>query len=71
MSEKLSGVVERITYANEEKGYSIIKINCQGYSDLVTLVGNMASVNVGAVVAVSGSWTHNPKYCRTIQREHH
>jgi len=62
LSEKLSGVVERITYANEEKGYSIIKINCHGYSDLVTLVGNMASVNVGAVVAVSGSWTHNPKY---------
>ena len=62
MSEKLSGVVERITYANEDKGYSIIKISCQGYSDLVTLVGNMASVNVGAVVAISGSWTHNPKY---------
>jgi len=62
LSEKLSGVVERITYANEDKGYSIIKISCQGYSDLVTLVGNMASVNVGAVVAISGSWTHNPKY---------
>jgi len=64
LNEKLSGVVERITYANEEKGYSIIKVKCQGYNDLITFVGNMASVSVGAVVAVSGSWTHNPKYGR-------
>ena len=60
--DKLRGVVERVTYANEEKGYSVIKISCKGYSDLVTLVGNMASVNVCTVVTVSGDWTHNVKY---------
>ena len=60
--DKLRGVVERVTYANEEKGYSVIKISCKGYSDLVTLVGNMASVNVGTVVTVTGEWIHNVKY---------
>ena len=60
--DKLRGVVERVTYANEEKGYSVIKISCKGYSDLVTLVGNMASVNIGTVVTVYGDWTHNVKY---------
>ena len=54
--DKLRGVVERVIYANEEKGYSVIKINCKGYSDLVTIVGNMASVNVGTVVTVCGKW---------------
>ena len=39
--EKLRGVVERVTYANEEKGYSVIKIKCKGYNDLVAVVGNM------------------------------
>ena len=62
--EKLRGVVERITYANEEKGYSVIKIAVKNYGELVTVVGNMASVSVGTVVTVSGDWTHNPKYGR-------
>ena len=62
--EKLRGVVERITYVNEEKGYSVIKVKCKGYSELVTLVGNMASISVGAVATVSGEWTHNAKYGR-------
>ena len=62
--DKLRGVVERITYANEDKGYSVLKAKCKGYNDLVTLVGNMASVSVGAVVTAFGEWTHNTKYGR-------
>ncbi|MCL2772990.1 MAG: ATP-dependent RecD-like DNA helicase [Oscillospiraceae bacterium] len=62
--EQIRGVVERITYANEEKGYSVIKINVKNYNDLVTVVGNMASVSVGTVVTVKGEWGHNPKYGR-------
>jgi exodeoxyribonuclease V alpha subunit len=67
--EKLRGVVERITYANEEKGYSVIKIAVKNYGELVTVVGNMASVNVGTVVTVSGDWTHNPKYGRQFDAQ--
>ncbi|MCL1793597.1 MAG: ATP-dependent RecD-like DNA helicase [Oscillospiraceae bacterium] len=62
--EQLRGVVERITYSNEEKGYSVIKIAVKNYGELVTVVGNMASVSVGTVVTVFGDWTHNPKYGR-------
>jgi len=51
----LSGVVERITFVNEENGFSVVKIKSKGFSDLVTAVGNMASVNVGAVVSLRGS----------------
>jgi len=67
--EKLRGVVERITYANEEKGYSVIKIAVKNYGDLVTVVGNMASLTVGTVVTVKGEWTHNPKYGRQFNAE--
>ena len=41
--EYISGVVERITYVNEENGYSVIKIISNGYAELVTVVGNLAS----------------------------
>jgi exodeoxyribonuclease V alpha subunit len=62
MVEKLSGVVERITFNNEENGFCVIKIKSKGFADLVTLVGNMAAVRVGAVVSVTGQWKHDAKY---------
>ena len=60
--EKISGVVERITYTNEETGYSIIKIRAKGYSELITLVGNISSINVGTIIEAKGRWLVNPKY---------
>lgn len=65
--DSLRGVVERVTYSNEETGYSVIKIKCKGYIDLVTVVGSMATVNVGAVVYIKGFWTSNPKYGKQFE----
>ncbi len=65
--ERIRGVVERITYANEETGYSVIKLQVHGYSDLVTVVGSMAAVSVGTVVDVAGTWTHNAKFGRQFE----
>ncbi len=65
--ENLRGVVERITYANEETGYSVIKIRCKGYNELVAVVGSMATVNVGAVITMKGFWASNPKYGRQFE----
>lgn len=60
--EYLSGVVERITYANEENGFSVIKIKSRGYADLVTVVGNLAAVNVGATIRLKGEWKVDSKF---------
>ncbi|HHY06468.1 MAG TPA: ATP-dependent RecD-like DNA helicase [Clostridia bacterium] len=60
--EKLNGIVERITYVNEENGFSVIKIKVKGQSELVTVVGNIAFVNIGAVVELEGEWSFNSKY---------
>lgn len=62
--ETLRGVVERITYANEDTGYSVIKIRSKGYIELITVTGNMATVNVGSVITIKGIWINNPKYGR-------
>ena len=51
--EKLRYVVERITYQNEQNGYSVIKCKATGYSDLVTIVGVIPEVHVGAVLLLS------------------
>lgn len=62
--EHLRGVVERLTYSNEETGYSVIKAKVKGYAELVAIVGSMAGVNVGSVLSVKGEWTHDAKYGR-------
>lgn len=65
--ERLRGVVERITYADPESGYSVLKVAVKGFSDLVTVVGSMASVSIGTVVDVRGRWTQNPKFGRQFE----
>lgn len=60
--EYISGVVERITYENEENGFSVIKIRSKGYADLVTVVGNLAAVNVGAIIRLKGEWRMDSKF---------
>ncbi|MFZ5687188.1 MAG: ATP-dependent RecD-like DNA helicase, partial [Bacillota bacterium] len=62
--EYLSGVVERITYENEENGFCVIKIKSKGFSDLVTVVGNLAAVSVGSIVRLKGQWKVDSKYGR-------
>lgn len=60
--EYISGIVERITFFNEENGFCVIKIKSKGYPDLVTVVGNLAAVNVGAVLKIKGEWKFDSKY---------
>lgn len=60
--EYLSGVVERITYHNEENGFCVIKIRSKGFPELVTVVGNLAAVNVGAIIKLKGQWKMDSKF---------
>lgn len=55
-------VVERITYQNQENGYSILKVHVKGFDDLVTVVGSLLDANVGSVLLVDGEWKVDIKY---------
>jgi len=57
-------VVERITYQNEDNGYTVLRVKAKGFDDLITAVGNMGAVNVGAVLALKGEWRQDSKYGR-------
>ncbi|NJN81734.1 MAG: AAA family ATPase [Caldilineaceae bacterium] len=65
----LRGVVERITYHNEENGYTVAKLipeqrprHWQSADDEIAVIGNMASVNVGESVELTGRWTVHAQY---------
>lgn len=62
--ENLRCVVERITYQNEQNGYSVIKCKAKGYNDIITVVGAMPEVHVGAVLTMTGEWKMDAKFGR-------
>lgn len=69
MSDQLNGTVERVTYYSEETGYSVIRLNVQGRSDLVTVVGNMPEVQPGESLRLEGNWATHPQYGRQFRAE--
>lgn len=60
--DMLRCVVERITFQNEENGYTVLKCKAKGHHELVTVVGPMPSVVVGSVLSLQGYWKNDGKY---------
>jgi exodeoxyribonuclease V alpha subunit len=67
MQDTLEGSVERITYVNEETGYSVIRIAVKGQRELATAVGSLANVNVGESLRLTGFWTTHSQYGRQFR----
>ena len=62
MLADLQGQIERITYTNEENGFTIAKIRVYGNPDLVTVVGNLIDPMPGEIIKMRGEWANHPKY---------
>ena len=62
MGTQLTGQIERITYANEENGYTIAKVKVKGHRDLVTVVGTIMAPAPGEILDMTGVWSHHPKF---------
>jgi exodeoxyribonuclease V alpha subunit len=59
---ELSGQIERITFTNEENGYTIAKVKIYGRQDLVTVVGYLMSPTPGEMLNMKGEWVNHPKF---------
>jgi exodeoxyribonuclease V alpha subunit len=62
MLTELSGQIERITYTNEENGYTIARVKVYGQRDLVTIVGHLMSPAPGEILNMKGEWVNHPKF---------
>ncbi len=67
--DTLTGVLERITYYNEENGYTVARVTPEGKDYTVTVVGPMMGVNVGETIRCTGTWTLHPQYGRQFKAE--
>lgn len=69
MDEQLQGAIERITYYNDENGYSVLKIKpekriprAQARDGTVTVVGIMPELIEGESAQFVGEWINDPRY---------
>jgi exodeoxyribonuclease V alpha subunit len=65
----LDAVLERITYANPETGYTVARVATARSSDLLTVVGPLLGAQPGEGLRLRGRWASHPQYGRQFQVE--
>jgi exodeoxyribonuclease V alpha subunit len=79
--DEISGSVERITYYNEQNGYTVLRLKpdsrqmlpfryASGREALITVVGNLPEVNPGEWLKLRGRWTTHAQHGRQFQAEY-
>ena len=57
--ENLAGLVERVTFHNEDSGFCVLRVKARGQRDLITVIGHAASISAGEFIQVSGQWVND------------
>jgi exodeoxyribonuclease V alpha subunit len=64
----LEAVLERVTYANEETGYTIARVATERSGpDLLTVVGPLLGAQVGESLRLTGRWSSHPRYGKQFE----
>jgi exodeoxyribonuclease V alpha subunit len=61
-TESFTGLIERVTFFNEENGFAVLKVKAKGHRDLVTIVGSLPSVSAGEWVTAEGRWVQDREF---------
>ncbi|WP_404960049.1 ATP-dependent RecD-like DNA helicase [Streptomyces sp. 147326] len=68
----VEGVLERITYANEESGYTVARVDTgRGGGDLLTVVGSLLGAQPGESLRMEGRWGSHPQYGKQFSVENY
>ena len=63
----LEAVLERLTFVNEETGYTVARVATGRGSDLVTVVGALLGAQPGESLRMRGWWSSHPQYGRQFE----
>ncbi|MFF4230114.1 ATP-dependent RecD-like DNA helicase [Streptomyces sp. NPDC001820] len=68
----VEGVLERITYANEETGYTVARVDTgRGGADLLTVVGSLLGAQPGESLRMEGRWGSHAQYGKQFAVENY
>jgi exodeoxyribonuclease V alpha subunit len=66
-SDQIMGLVERVTFFNEETGFCVIRVKAKDHRDLVTVVGSVPAVTPGEWVTAEGNWVIDKEHGRQLK----
>jgi exodeoxyribonuclease V alpha subunit len=61
-SEEIAGLVERVTFFNEESGFAVLRVKVRGQRDLVTVLGSLPSISAGEWLTAKGCWLRDKEH---------
>ncbi|WP_405742144.1 ATP-dependent RecD-like DNA helicase [Streptomyces sp. NBC_01525] len=68
----VEGVLERITYAHEESGYTVARVDTgRGAGELLTVVGALWGAQPGESLRMEGRWGSHPQYGKQFTVENY
>lgn len=62
MLVELRGQIERVTFTNEDNGFTVAQLKVTGQRHLVTIVGHLICPKPGERLRLQGEWSLHPKY---------
>jgi len=71
MLADLRGQIERITYTNDESGFTVAKVKVYGQRDLVSVVGNLVAPTPGEIMEMKGEWVNHPRFGEQFKVVHY
>jgi exodeoxyribonuclease V alpha subunit len=60
--ESLSGLIERVTFFNEENGFVVLKVKVKGHREEVAVVGSLPSATPGEWLTAEGRWVRDREF---------
>ena len=68
--ESLSGLIERVSFFNEENGFAVLRVKVKGQRDLVAVVGSLPAVSAGEWLNAEGRWVREREFGLQFKAEH-
>jgi exodeoxyribonuclease V alpha subunit len=68
MAEEISGLIERVTFYNDERGFCVLRVRARGHRDETTVIGSLPSVTAEEWLVADGGWDLNPLACLKIRK---
>src|SRR4030066_2471153 len=65
----IHGLLEKISYHNEENDFVVAKLREKEKKELPTIVGNLSGINPGESLRLTGKWVQNKRFGEQFQVE--
>ena len=65
--DALEGVIERITFHNEDNGYTVARLLPPNSRDVITILGNFTNPVVGESLLCHGTWINHAQWGKQMQ----